>query len=303
MDRLDSMAILLAAVDCGSLSRASRKLGLPLATVSRKVSELEAYLSASLLIRSAKGLELTPAGRSYVQGAKSILEQLKEVEREASGEYTEPRGDIVVSAPTMFGRLHALPVVARFLNAFPDVAVNLELTDRVTDFIDDRIDVALRIGALPDSDLVATPLGHVCRVTCASPDYLARNGTPKTLEDLPRHAIVSFSNVAEPTTWTFQHEGQEVRSTFRCRLSVSTIEAAIDAGLAGCGLIRAVSYQVADLVRAKQLRVVLRDYEPTPMPVHLVFDKQNRLPLKVRAFIDFAAPLLRERIGRVGLRR
>ena len=139
-DRLDAMSVLLSAVESGSLSKASRKLGLPLATVSRKVAELENYLNARLLIRSARGLELTPAGRSYVTAAKAILEQLAEAERVAAGEYTEPKGDLVVTAPTMFGRLHVLPVVTGFLAAYPNVAVGLALTDRVAHFLDDQID-------------------------------------------------------------------------------------------------------------------------------------------------------------------
>src|SRR6516164_4096165 len=156
LDRLEAMSVLLAAAESGSLSRASRDLRLPLATVSRKVAELEAYLNATLLIRSAKGLELTPAGRSYVSAAKAILEQVTEAERAAAGEYTEPKGDLVVTAPIMFGRLHVLPVVTRFLEAFPEVSVGLVMTDRVAHFLDDQVDVALRIGPLPDSSLIAT---------------------------------------------------------------------------------------------------------------------------------------------------
>ena len=143
------MSVLLAAVEGGSLSKASRNLRLPLATVSRKVSELETHLNATLLVRSAKGLELTPAGRSYVTAAKSILEQLNEAERAASGEYTEPKGDLVVTAPIMFGRLNVLPVVTRFLEAFPDVSVGLVMTDRVTHFLEDQVDVAVRSAILP----------------------------------------------------------------------------------------------------------------------------------------------------------
>lgn len=293
--------MLLAAVKSGSLSKASRELRLPLATVSRKVAELEAYLKAPLLIRSAKGLELTPAGRSYVVGAKAILEQLNEIERETSGEYTEPKGDLVVSAPIMFGRLHVLPVVTRFLEAFPDVAVKLMLTDRVTHFLDDQVDVALRIGDLPDSGLIATRLGTVRRVLCASPDYLAVHGVPATLEDLARHAVISFDNVSVPSTWLFESGGAEVSATFRARLSVDTIDAAIDAGLAGTGLVRAVSYQVANFVRASRLAIVLQAFEPSPRPVHIVYNRQNRLPLKLRAFIDFVVPRLRERVSQAAL--
>jgi DNA-binding transcriptional LysR family regulator len=290
------MTTLLAAVECGSLSKASRQLRLPLATVSRKVAELETHLNATLLIRSAKGLELTPAGRSYVTAAKSILEQLTEAERAAAGEYTEPKGDLAVTAPIMFGRMHILPVVTRFLTAFPDVAVELVLTDRVAHFLDDQIDVALRIGELPDSSLIATRLGSVRRVVCASPDYLAANGVPVTPTDLARHSVISFESVSSPTSWIFHSNGTEITTSFRSRLSVNTIDGAIDAGLYGSGLIRANCYQVVDYVRSGRLAIVLKAFEPAPRPVHLVYDKQGRLPLKLRAFVDFVVPRLRERL-------
>jgi DNA-binding transcriptional LysR family regulator len=301
MDRLDSMSVLLAAVECGSLSKASRQLGQPLATVSRKVSELEAYLKATLLVRSAKGLELTPTGRSYVVTAKAILEQLAEAERTAAGEYVEPRGDLVVTAPTMFGRLHGLPAVTQFLAAFPDVAVNLVLTDRVTHFLDDQVDVALRIGELPDSDLIATRLGTVRHIMCASPEYFAARGMPSTPDDLDTHSVISFQSVSAPTSWIFVSQGREVTASFRSRLSVNTIDAAIDAGVSGAGLIRAVSYQVGDHVRAGRLKLVLEEFEPPPRPVHLIYDRQNRLPLKLRAFVDFAVPCLRARLEAASL--
>ena len=179
LDRLEAMSILLQAVEAGSLSETSRRLGVPLATVSRKVSELENHLKATLVIRSAKGLELTPTGRSYVTAARAILEQLTEAERAAAGEYTEPRGDLVVTAPIVFGRLHVLPAVTRFLNAYPKVAVGLVLTDRVMHFPDDQVDVALRIGALPDSSLIATRLGTVRHVVCASPRIWPRTEFPR----------------------------------------------------------------------------------------------------------------------------
>lgn len=301
MDRLEAMAVLLAAAESGSLSKASRQLRLPLATVSRKVSELEAHLNATLLIRSAKGLELTAAGRSYVTAAKAILEQVTEAERAAAGEYTEPKGDLVVTAPIMFGRLHMLPVVTRFLAAFPDVAVSLVLTDRVTHFLDDQVDVALRIGPLPDSSLIATRLGTVRHVVCASPDYLAVHGEPATPDDLARHSVISFQSVSALSSWAFESGGNEIIASFRSRLGVNTIDAAIDAGLSGAGLVRAVSYQIVDHVRAGRLKTVLSDFEPAPRPVHLVYDAQNRLPLKLRAFVDFAVPRIRERVAQANL--
>lgn len=296
MDRLDAMAVLLAAVESGSLSKASKKLRVPLATVSRKVSELESHLNATLLVRSAKGLELTPAGRSYVTAAKSILEQLNEAERTASGEYTEPKGDLVVTAPMMFGRLNVLPVVARFLDAYPDVSVGLVLTDRVAHFLEDQVDVALRIGPLPDSSLVATRLGTVRHVICASPGYLAAHGAPSSPDDLARHKVVAFQSISALSTWMFESGGIELPASFRSRLSVNTIDAAIDVALCDAGLVRAVSYQVADHVRAGRLVLVLEEYKTKLRPVHLVYDAQNRLPLKLRAFVDFVVPRLRQRL-------
>ncbi|MGA0599105.1 LysR family transcriptional regulator [Caulobacter sp. KR2-114] len=296
MDRLEAMSLLVAAVDSGSLSKASRALGLPLATVSRKVADLEANLKTTLLIRSSRGLELTPAGRDYVVAARTILEQVAEAERAAAGEYAEPKGELVVTAPTMFGRLHLLPVATAFLSTYPDVAVGLMLTDRVTHFLDDQVDVALRIGALADSSLVATRIGWLRRVMCASPDYLAAHGAPDAPEDLADHQVISFDDAPVQTAWSFWQGGAEVSAPFRPRLSVTTIEAAIDAGLAGAGLVRALSYQVAEAVRDGRLRVVLADFEPPPRPVHLVYNRQARMPLKLRAFVDFAVPRLRERL-------
>jgi DNA-binding transcriptional LysR family regulator len=301
MDRLDAMSVLLAAVEGGSLSRASQTLGIPLTTVSRKVADLEAYLKATLLVRSARGLELTPSGRSYVTAARAILEQVNEAERSAAGEYTEPKGDLVVTAPIMFGRLQVLPAVTEFLRAYPEVSVGLVLTDRVTHLVDDQVDVALRIGELPDSSLIAARLGTVRHVVCASPDYLATAGTPATPDELDRHVLVSFQSVSALSTWDFRDRGITVTRPFRSRLSVNTIDAALDAALAGTGLVRAVSYQVAEHVRAGRLVVVLDAFAPEPRPVHLVYDQRSRLPLKLRAFVDFVAPRLRKRLADVAL--
>ena len=296
VDRLEAMAVLIAAAECGSLSKAGRQLGMPLATVSRNVAELESHLKATLLIRSSKGLELTPTGRSYVTSAKALLEQLTEVERTAAGEYTEPKGELVVTAPIMFGRLHVLPTAMKFLATFPEVSVGLMLTDRITHFLDDQVDVALRIGALADSSLIATRLGDVRLVTCASPGYLASHGAPATPADLARHAVVSFEGVSATSQWAFVAGGAETRVSFGSRLSVNTIDAAIDAGLAGAGIFRAMSYQVVEAVRDGCLKVVLDDFAREPRPVHLVYARQGRLPLKLRAFVDFAVPLLRDRL-------
>jgi DNA-binding transcriptional LysR family regulator len=296
LDRVEAMTILLRAVEAGSMSKASRSLGLPLATVSRKVSDLEAHLNASLLTRSAKGLVPTPAGRTFITAAKAILEQLNEAERAASGEYTAPRGDLAVTAPVMFGRLHLLPVVTEFLGAYPEVDVGLVLTDRIAHLVDDQVDVALRIGELPDSALTANRLGSVRRVVCASPAYFAKRGRLAAPGDLGQHDAISSNAVNAPGAWRFETGGVEVAVPLRSRLSVNTVEGAIDAAVAGMGLAQALSYQVVQHVRQGTLEMALEAFEPPPRPVHLVYNAQSRLPLKLRAFVDFVGPRLRQRL-------
>jgi DNA-binding transcriptional LysR family regulator len=294
LDRLDAMSVLLSAVENGSLSKASRKLGLPLATVSRKVAELEKHLNASLLIRSAKGLELTPAGRSYVTAARAILEELTQAERAAAGEYTKPKGDLAVTAPTMFGRLHVLPVVTRFLSAFPEVAVGLVLTDRIAHFVDDQIDVALRIGALPDSSLIAVRLGATRRMVCASPAYLAAHGTPRTPDDLAGHDCITYAGFMSPDVWTFFKDKTAVAVPVHARLVVGSAEAACDAACAGIGITSAFAYHFQTALEREALTTLLDEFQPAPLPVNLVYTANRFLPIKVRAFLDLAAPRLKK---------
>jgi DNA-binding transcriptional LysR family regulator len=293
MDRFDAMATLIAAVDSGSLSAASRALGMPLATVSRKVSELEAHLRTQLVVRTSRRLSLTEAGRAYVAASRRILDEIDDAERAASGEYRAPRGHLTITAPIMFGRLHVEPVVLDFLRAYPDITTRLVLADHVVNLIDDHIDVAVRIGDLADSSIVATRLGTVTWVTCASPDYLETRGTPDTPEALEAHDCVMFEGLYSNNLWSFGR-GQETRAVpVRPRFAVNTADAAIAASIASAGITRVLSYQVASAVTAGALRLILRPFEPEPLPVHLVYGGQSLLPLKLRAFLDFAAPRLR----------
>ncbi len=296
MDRLEAMSLLVAAVETGSFSAASRKLGVPLPTVSRKVGELEAHLQVRLLIRSTRRLTLTEAGVAYLARCRRILDDVHEAERLAADEYHTPRGDLFITAPVLFGRLHLLPIITRFLAAYPEIRVQLVLADHRLRLADDRIDIALRIGALPDSRLVATPVGSVRRVVCASPDYLARHGAPKSPADLSAHDCISFDDGISGSSWAFdwRDAGKDLAGSLQPRLTVNTIEAAIDAAIAGVGLTRALSYQVADAIEQGRLQPVLGRFEPDPVPVHLVLAGPRPVPLKIRAFIDLAVPLLRE---------
>jgi DNA-binding transcriptional LysR family regulator len=293
MDRLEAMSVLLAVVETGSLSAAGRRLGAPLSTVSRKVSDLEALLGARLLIRSSRRIALTEAGQSYVAACKRILADVEEAERAAAGEYTVPRGDLVITAPVVFGRLHVLPLVVEFLDAFPEINIRLVLADRVVHLLDDHVDVALRIGALPDSSLVAIRLGQIRRIVCASPAYFAARGMPQTPQELVSHACIGFEGLTAPTGWTFGAGTTEQTVDVRCRLAVNTAEAAIDAAIAGLGLTRVLSYQVAQSEQAGLLQTVLREFEPQPWQVSLVHAGQGLLPVKLRTFLDFATPRLR----------
>jgi DNA-binding transcriptional LysR family regulator len=297
MDRLEAMSIVLAVAEAGSLSAAARHQRTPLATVSRKVSELEAHLQIKLFNRSSRALIPTDAGRSYIAASKRILADVAEAERAASGEYTTPRGDLSVSAPVGLGRIHLLPVVAEFLAMFPEVDVQLGLQDRAVNLLEEHVDVALRIGRLADSSLIAVRVAEVCRVVCASPGYLKARGTPKSPSDLSTHDCISYASFLSPVTWTFRRDQTEHVVPVRSRLVVSNAESACDAARAGAGVTTVFSWQVTDLVKSGELTVLLKDFQPPPMPVSFVYSPNRFMPVKLRAFLDFALPRLKARLG------
>jgi DNA-binding transcriptional LysR family regulator len=296
MDRLDAMSVFVAIVDGGSLSAAGRSLGVPLATVSRKLADLEAHLGTRLITRSTRKLVLTDAGRDYLAACRLILEHVDEAERAAAGAYAKVKGQLVIAAPIVFGRLHLVPVVTAFLEQHPEVDIQLRLGDRNVNLIEEHVDVALRIGTLPDSNLVATQVGTVRRVVCGSPDYLARFGVPRSPDDLVTHRCIGFSGLDGASAWTFVGNGGEKRQVpIHSRLTVSTADAAIAAAMLGLGLTRVLSYQVAEAFREVRLIRVLAAGEPPAVPASLIYPGQGRLPMKTRAFIDFVVGQLRER--------
>jgi DNA-binding transcriptional LysR family regulator len=296
MDRLEAMSVFLVAVDTGSLSAASRALGTPLTTVSRKVSDLEKHLKTRLLNRSRRRLALTDAGRSYVAACRRILEDVREVERAASGEFSAPQGELFVTAPIVFGRLHVLPVATEFLKVYPDIDLRLVLADRLMNLLEERVDLAVRIGVLPDSSLKANRVGSIRQVVCASPDYFAKRGMPKSPLELSNHDCVTFEGLTSPDTWMFAMSKSKKSVAIHSRLVVSTAEAAIDAAIAGIGITRVLSYQIAHAVEAGALQIALQTFEPTPWPVNLVYGGGRLLPIKLRAFLDFAASRLKTRL-------
>jgi DNA-binding transcriptional LysR family regulator len=296
MDRLESMSVFVAVVEAGSFSACSRRLSMPLATVSRKVGELEQHLKTRLLERTSRRLDLTDVGRAYLAACKTVLENIAEAERVASGQYGAARGELTLTAPIVFGRLHVLPVLAEFLRVFPEIDVRFVLSDRVANLLEDRIDLALRIGELPDSNAMAVRIGQVSRVICGSPEYLSARGMPRKPSDLARHDCVTFEGLSSAQTWTFGQGKKSSPIRVHSRVVVNTAEAAIDAAIAGVGVTRVLSYQVSAALRSGALRRVLRAFEPAPVPVHLVYAARPLLPAKLRAFLDFAAPRLKARL-------
>jgi DNA-binding transcriptional LysR family regulator len=294
MDRLDAMSTFLAVVEASSLSAAARQTNAPLTTVSRKVSELESHLRIKLFSRSSRQLVLTDAGSSYLAACKRILADVTEAERIASGEFTAPTGELTVTAPVSLGRTHLIPILADFLKTYPDITTNLVLTDRVQSLFQEQVDVGLRIGELPDSSLMAVRVGRTRSVVCANPAYLAARGTPLTPKDLAGHDCISYPAIASSDIWTFAVGKTTVAVPMRARLVVSNAEAACDAACEGLGITIALSYQFHAGLKCGALTTLLDEFRPATMPINLVYAADKFLPIKVRAFLEFAAPRLKK---------
>lgn len=297
MDRFEAMSVLLAVVEAGSLSAGARRLHAPLATVSRKVAELENHLGVRLVLRTSRGLSLTQEGRAFVVASRRILEELDAAERQAAGDHGALRGGLHVTASIAFGERHLMPIALDFLKQHPEINLRLTLADRLVSLADEHVDVALRIGHLADSALIATRVGAVRRVICASPDYLARRGVPLQPDDLAGHDGISFQGFATAPEWRYRRDSAAFRVEPRPRLAVNTTEAAVQAALAGIGIIRVLSYQVCEPLRSGALQEVLTEFAPEPLPVNVLHAPADPLPLKLRRFLDWTVPRLRVQIG------
>ncbi|HEY0680878.1 MAG TPA: LysR family transcriptional regulator [Steroidobacter sp.] len=299
MDRLEAMSLLIDTVDTGSFSAAARKRGVPVATLTRKIGQLEEHLGAVLVIRSTRTLSLTDAGQRYLAGARHIIAQVDEVEREAAGEFVEPTGRLVVSAPRMFGRLHVLPIVGDFLQQHEGITVDLQLIDANVDVAAGAADVAVRIGALPDSSLIGTRLGSMRSVIVASPAFLDRYPTPQQPDDLATLPSIVL-NIPLPAIASRPRARSPDWPVGQIRLLVSGAEAAVDAAEAGLGFVHLLHYQAADALRAGRLRLLLEGFEGEPAPVHALHAPLTQLPQKIRRFLDFSSDRLRASLLAIG---
>jgi DNA-binding transcriptional LysR family regulator len=294
MDRLRAMTIFVAVSEAGSMSAAARELGEPLTNVSRSLSQLEAYLGCTLLDRTTRRMALTSAGSDYLETCKRVIEAIDGVERRIVGQTTDLSGDLAVTAPVQFGRIHVLPLIAEFLAAYPRINVRLLLIDRVVDLLEEEIDVALRIGELPDSAMLGKRVNTLRLVTCASPAYLDRRGTPGAPAALVQHDCVTFAGLPGGLRWLFKSRRNGRKSVrVRSRLAVNSADAAVSAAVSGVGITRVLSYQAQAELQDGRLLPILERFEDTPIPVHLVYRPTRSTNPRLRSFVDFAAEKLR----------
>ena len=295
MDKLRAMETFVRIVERGSLTAAAESLQASLPSVVRTLAALEAALDVRLLNRTTRRIALTDEGREYYARCQRVLAEVDDAEAALSARRAVPKGRLRVTAPVMFGRLHVAPVLTAFAERFPAVKVELVLLDRVVDLVEEGIDVGVRIGQLPDSSLVAVPIGETRRVVCASPAYLKRAGTPASPSDLAAHRCVSFGGLAPGHEWRFMVGGKAVRVTVAAALASNLIDPVLDACVAGAGLGQFLSYQVRTLLEARKLKRVLAEFEPPPLPIHAIYPSARLLSSNVRALVDWSVPRLRAR--------
>lgn len=303
MDRFDAVTAFVAVARSGGFSAASRALGTPVANVSRKVALLEETLGVRLFVRTTRHVALTEGGQRYFLACSRVLDALRDADEEVTGEYRQPKGDLTITAPLGFGQQHLQPVVHEFLRAYAQVDVHMQLTDRVLPLVEEHVDCAVRIGALADSSLVAREVGTIRIVVCAAPGYLETRGTPLDLEALTDHDCISWTGLGPYKTWALTvrdgDKSTEQQVPVNVRSSTTTPESALQASIAGLGLVQATSYQVAPHVAAGRLVPVLVAHDSDTYPVSLVYPSKRLIPLKLQAFLDFATPRLTQRLAEV----
>ena len=294
MDRFHLINVFVAVVDTNGFAGAARKLKMSPPAVTRAINELETHLGLRLLSRTTRTVRVTDAGERYVQDCRRILAELVEADESVSGMHSSPRGRLTITAPVLFGGMYVTPIVTEFLNRYPEVSASCLFLDRVVNMLDEGVDVAVRIGELPDSSMQAIRVGQVRRVICAAPGYLRKHGIPISPNDLHGHTIVSASSVTPNPEWKLVENGVPRSIRLQARMITTTNDSAVAAAVGGFGLTRLLSYQVAEHLRIGKLKTVLPEFEPTALPVHVVHREGIQAPQRVRAFLDLAIERLRQ---------
>lgn len=293
MDRFQEMQIFATVAQEQGFSAAARRLGLSAASVTRAVAALELRIGTQLLVRTTRSVHLSEAGQRYLEDCRRILAEVQEAEDSAAGSHAQPRGQLTVTAPVLFGELFVTPVMAGYLAQYPDVSINALLVDRIVSMVEEGVDVAVRIGELPDSNQHAIRVGEVRRVICGSPQYFAVNGRPAHPLELAGAPVVATSSIGQLRSWPFLDQGEPLSVRPESRLVVTANQAAITAACLGVGLTRVLSYQVANKVATGELEIVLADFELPPLPIHVVYQGGRKAPARVRSFVDFTVDALR----------
>ncbi len=287
MDRLRTMTVFVGVAEEAGFAPAARRLNMSPPSVTRAVSELEARLGCRLLHRTTRSVRLTEAGERYLADCRRILSEIEEADRHAAGIHAAPSGMVSVTASVLFGRIVLAPILLNLLDRYPDISVSTLFVDRVVHLVDEGIDVAVRIAELPDSSLTAVRVGSVRRVLCASPGYLETHGRPRTPSELVDHVIINFVIMTPGGEWAFDKDGKPHSYRPPSRLLLNTADAAIAAAVADRGITRVLSYMIAPYLQSGALEIVLEDYEPRPVPIHVLHKEPGQTSARVRAVVDY----------------
>ncbi|WP_176509807.1 MULTISPECIES: LysR family transcriptional regulator [Pseudomonas] len=295
MDQIHLMKVFIAVGELESFAAAARRLDISPAAVTRAVSALEEQIGVKLLLRTTRSVRLTEAGGRYLEDTRHILASIHEANEAAAGINATPKGELAITAPILFGKKFVMPCIVRYLQQYPEVDVSAYFLDRVVNMVEEGMDVAVRIGPLPDSGLKALRVGRVRRMLCASPDYLARWGEPQHPSDLLEHAVIATTTLSPRAGWRFGLADEPTLVRMKPRLTVTSNDGAIAAAVDGLGVARLLSYQVVDELASGKLKVILADYEEAPWPIHILHRESKYGSAKVRSFIDMLAQDLRAR--------
>ena len=297
MDKINAMTTFVAIVRQGSLTAAGEELDKSLPTVVRILAALEAYLGVQLLTRTTRRLALTEEGRHYFERCQRILADIEQTELELGDEHSEPRGLLRVTSSMTFGQMHISPAITRFMERYQKVQVELLMLDRIVNLVEEGIDIAIRIGQLPDSSMIAVRVGEIRRVVCASPQFLKKSETVSRPQQLAQQSCVRFTGITPGPTWHFKEQNKtrsvHIDANYVCNHAIPTIEACC----AGLGYGMFLSYMVEPQLRSGDLKLVLEDFETAPMPVHLVYQQTKYLSTRVRVFVDWMKAALRQELG------
>lgn len=290
MDRLQLMTVFVAVAEEQSFAGGARRLNMSPPAVTRAIAALEDRLGIKLLTRTTRYVRVTDAGQRYLEDARRIINEVDEADEAAAGINAEPRGQLAITAPVLFGKLFVLPGIVDYLQRYPDMEISAVFLDRIVNLLEEGFDVGIRIGELPDSSMKAIRVGSIRRVVCASPAYLAKHGAPEKPSDLANHLVVAASAVSPAIEWKFA-EGLVVR--VKPRLTVTSNDSAIAAVLLGMGVTRLLSYQIASYQASGQLQTILSEFEPEPLPIHVIHREGRYASAKVRSFVDLIVAKLR----------